>query len=268
MSGVLDRILAAKREEVAVLRAAGAPARRPSARRPEAVVARLRRPAGAPLRLFTEIKRRSPSAGPLSAALGIEERAVAYASGGATMISVLCDAPFFDGAWEHLARARRAIDEAGLGALLLAKEFVLDETQLACAAESGADMVLLIARIVAPSRLAELVVDARARGLEPLVEVVSDDELGAAVDAGAAVVGVNARDLDTLVMDAPRAARLLAAVPGALVPVHLSGLRTAEDVAALARGPAHAALVGEALMRLDDPSPLLRAMVLAAQPTT
>ncbi len=268
MSGLLARILAAKEDEVARLRAGGAAERHSIARRPEDVVTRLRRPAGAPLRLFAEIKRRSPSAGPLSDALGIEERAVAYAEAGATMISVLCDTPFFDGAWEHVARARRALDAAGRKTLVLAKEFVLDETQLERAAESGADMVLLIARIVAPARLAELVAGARARGLEPLVEVVTDEELRGALDGDAHVVGVNARDLDTLVMDAPRAARLLATIPGGLVPVHLSGLRTPEDVTAVARGPAHAALVGEALMRLDDPSPLLRAMVRAAQPTT
>ncbi len=262
MTGVLDRILASKRAEIEAMR--GSSRRAPHGHARRDVVSALRRDAGAPLRLVTEIKHRSPSAGALSTALPVEARALAYARGGATMISVLCDAPFFDGGWDHLARARAALDTAGVATLLLAKEFVLDEVQVARAASAGADAVLLIARIVAPARLAELVSAARGEGLEPLVEIVGEDELRAALDAGARVVGVNARDLDTLVMDVARASRLLAAIPEGCVPMHLSGLKTPADVAEVARGPAHAALLGEALMRQDDPSALLSAMIAAA----
>lgn len=259
---VLERILAAKRAEVDAMRAeVGARARGPA---PRDVLAALRRPDGAPLRIVAEIKHRSPSAGPLSRALTVPDRALAYARAGATMISVLCDAPFFDGGWEDLARARAAVDAANLATLVLAKEFVIDPLQIARARRAGADAVLLVARIVSPAQLAELAAAARAEGLEPLVEVVTQQELDAAVAAGARLVGVNARDLDTLAMDPAAAARLLAAIPASVVPMHLSGLRTPEDVAAVARGPAHAALLGEALMRTDDPKPLLRAMVAAA----
>ncbi|MBX3203255.1 MAG: indole-3-glycerol-phosphate synthase, partial [Labilithrix sp.] len=217
------------------------------------------------LRLVTEIKRRSPSAGPLSTALSVAERALSYARGGAAMISVLCDARFFDGGFAHLAEAREALDEAGLAVPLLAKEFVLHERQLVEAAASGADAALLIARIVDRARLASLVAHARELGLEPLVEVVTEDELAAALAAGATVIGVNARDLDTLVMDAARAARVLAAVPEDRIAVHLSGLKGPDDVTAVAKTDVDAALMGEALMREDDPARLLEAMRAAAR---
>jgi indole-3-glycerol phosphate synthase len=228
----------------------------------------LRRPhsADCPLRILSEIKLRSPSAGTLSRALKPSERAMAYAEAGASMISIVCDGPFFDGAWEHLSSARDVLDAAGRNLPLLAKEFVLDERQVQEARDCGADAVLLIARIVEPRLLRHLVHCARGEGIEPLVEIVDEAELDAALTAGARVIGVNARDLDTLAMDSVRTARVLGAVPADRVAVHLSGLREPGDVAAIARGRADAALVGEALMREDDPRPRLRAMVAAATP--
>ena len=157
-----------------------------------------------------------------------------------------------------------ALEGAGLQVPVLAKEFVLDERQIEEAAARGADAVLLIVRIVDREQLTRLVARARAVGLEPLVEVVTEDELSAALDADAKVIGVNARDLDTLVMDPVRAARVLAAIPADRIAVHLSGLKGPDDVAAVARTTADAALMGEALMRQDDPTALLRAMVQAA----
>ncbi len=259
---LLARILDAKRLEIEALRSSPRPAG--PRRDPIDVRAALRRPPGAPLRLLAEIKLRSPSAGPLSRSLSPAARAAAYAEAGATMVSVLCDRPFFDGAWEHVTEARAALDSAGRSVPLLAKEFVLDERQIARARDAGADAVLLIARIVSPARLAALAEAARAEGLEPLVEIALDTELEAAIAAGARVVGVNARDLDTLQMDAERVARVLHALPADVVAVHLSGLRDGNDVARVARSRADAALIGEALMRQDDPGPLLRAMVAAA----
>lgn len=265
MTRVLEEILAAKRREIAELAARPCEPRVPPRAGAARVAAELDRAAGAPLRLIAEIKRRSPSAGALSTRLSVGERALAYARSGAAMISVLCDAPFFDGAWGHLVEARGAVDAAGLSVPLLAKEFVLAERQLEEAAACGADAALLIARITSPARLAELVACARDLGLEPLVEVVTEGELEAALDAGATVIGVNARDLDTLVMDPARARRVLAAIPDDRVAVHLSGLKGPGDVAAVAARRVDAALVGEALMREDDPSALLGAMVRAAR---
>jgi indole-3-glycerol phosphate synthase len=225
------------------------------------VVGALRRGPGEPLRLLTEVKLRSPSAGTLSRVLSAPDRALVYATSGAAMVSVLCDAPFFDGSWDHLAGARRRIDEAGLRVPLLAKEFVVASVQIDLAYRSGADSVLLIKRIVDDGQLRTFVLKARSLGLEPLVEVVDEQELGAALEAGARIVGVNARDLDTLAMDAERAARVLEAIPKDVISVHLSGLKRAEDVARVARTKADAALVGEALMREDDPRGVLAEMV-------
>ena len=254
MSGVLAEILATKAREITLLRAQhfpAAPALRPVP---------LRRTAGEPLRLIAEIKRRSPSAGALSTSLGVGERAAAYARAGATMVSVLCDTRYFDGRFEHLTEAR-----ASCALPLLCKEFVIDEVQLDAARAYGADAVLLIVRCLAPARVEALISAARERELEPFVEVATDEEVRVALDAGATLVGVNARDLDTLVMDGARAARIIEGLPPSIVSAHLSGLGTAEAVAKVARGPTHAALIGETLMRQDDAEPLLRRLVEAAR---
>jgi indole-3-glycerol phosphate synthase len=211
---------------------------------------------------------KSPSAGELSSALDAAARALAYAREGASMVSVLVDGPFFGGAWTDLADARARLDAAGLGTPLLAKEFVLDEVQIRAAHAAGADAILLIARIVAPEELARLASCARAVGLEALVEVMDERELESALAAGARVVGVNARDLDTLDMDAARTARVLAGIPAGTVAVHLSGLKSPRAVEEAAATRADAALIGEALMREADPAPLLREMLASARPRT
>jgi len=263
---VLEKILASKRVEIDALqrRLPPTPASSAPPRAPHSAVRALSRGEGAPLRLIAEVKFRSPSAGDLSTRLGPAERAIAYAASGATMVSVLTDAPFFAGSFEHLAAARAVLDRRGLSVPLLCKDFVLDESQIAAARASGADAVLLIARIVSSARLAELVREARARGVEPLVEIANEDELGAALATDARLVGVNARDLDTLEMDGERAARVAARIPGDRVAIHLSGVRTDDDVREIARGRCDAALVGEILMRQDDPGPLLASFARAA----
>jgi indole-3-glycerol phosphate synthase len=269
---LLADILATKRVEIADLRTKPrAVSRAPSSegtaidhgvtRAALSVVDALRRGPGAGLRIIAEVKLRSPSAGALSRVLTPGARAVAYAEAGAAMVSVLCDERYFGGSWSDLAACRAQLDAAGRAIPLLAKDYVLDERQIEEARDRGADAVLLIARIVSRARLVDLAHAARVRGIEPLVEVLDEGELESAIEARARVIGVNARDLDTLQMDAARAARVLAAIPPGVVAVHLSGLRSGADVALLARERADAALVGEALMRQDDPRPLLTAMV-------
>lgn len=265
MSGVLDRILASKRAEIAALPRAPLP----RAPRPDLLAALSRGPDRGPVRLIAEIKLRSPSAGDLSRALSPADRAVAYAEAGAGMISVLTDGPFFGGSFADLGAARDAL-EARLGEArpyLLCKEFVLAEAQLDQAIGAGADAVLLIVRCLRddPPALPALITAARDRGLVPLVEITDEHELALALAAGADLVGVNARDLDTLAMDAARAARVLAQIPKGRLAAHLSGLRTPADVALVAKTRADAALIGEALMRADDPRPMLASMVLAAR---
>ncbi|HSY24261.1 MAG TPA: indole-3-glycerol-phosphate synthase [Polyangiaceae bacterium] len=263
MSRLAD-IVENKRRELAAMGP-----RNPSATRVALdVPSRLRRPAGAPLRLITEIKLRSPSAGPLSRALSPAERALVYAEASAAMISVLCDRPYFDGGWEHVEQVRASLDAARHAVPVLAKEFVLDERQIDEAKDRGADAVLLIVRIVSPERLTALVAHAFASGIEPLVEVAGDDELVFALATPARVIGVNARDLDTLAMDAVRAARILGAIPPDRVALHLSGIREPADAARVAATRADGALIGETLMRQDDPRPKLRALVDAASPKT
>jgi indole-3-glycerol phosphate synthase len=201
MSGVLDEILQQKRAEVWKLKAAPSYVRIPSGPR-DLVRNALRREPGSPLRLIAEIKRKSPSAGALSTKLTAEARAKAYAEAGASMISVLTDQKFFGGSWDDLCDVRMSLPRTAV----LAKEFVVDERQLFEAAACGADAVLLIVRILEAGELAKLVTASRHLRLEPVVEVVTEEELEVALAADAHVIGVNARDLDTLVMDALRAA--------------------------------------------------------------
>lgn len=255
--GVLREILDTKRAALAELRRRRAPA--PPPRR----TVRLRRDAGEPLRLMAEIKRRSPSAGPLSTHLSVGERAARYERAGASMVSVLTDTPFFDGAYEHLAEARSAC-----ALPLLCKDFVIDPVQLDLARAFGADAVLLIVRCLSQAELVQLVQGARERELVPFVEVATEEEVSRALDSGADLIGVNARDLDTLAMDAERAGRVLRSLPPSVTRVHLSGLSKPEDLAAIVRNGADAALVGEALMRQDDPEPLLSALTRAASALT
>jgi indole-3-glycerol phosphate synthase len=250
---LLDDILRSKRAELPNLRRLPLPP--PPPLRPVA----LARPPGERLRLIAEIKRRSPSAGPLSTRLGVAERAAAYERGGAHMISVLCDAAFFDGAYEHLGLARAATSLP-----ILCKEFVIDESQLDAARSYGADAVLLIARCLEPARLRALCKAARARDLEVLAEVHAPAEVAVVLEAGATLVGVNARNLDTLAMDAEQAQRILAELPASVTKVHLSGLHDEVQVGAVAESRADAALIGEALMRQDDPTDLLVRLAGAA----
>lgn len=252
--GVLAEILAQKTRELPELRQRALP--NPPARRPVT----LARGATGKLSLIAEIKRRSPSAGALSTALSVAERAAAYTRGGASMLSVLCDRQFFDGDYEHLRQARAATPLP-----LLCKEFVIDVCQLDAARAYGADAVLLIVRCVTPAALADLVRQARERELVPFVEVANEEEVKVALDAGADFIGVNARDLDRLVMDPSRAKRVLAAIPAHVVRAHLSGLSKPEDVSRILDSGADAALIGEALMRLDDPEPLLGSLARAAR---
>ena len=252
MARVLDQIIENKRTELAALR------RMPLPPPPPLRPVRLARGPGDGLRFIAEIKRRSPSAGPLGGALGIEERAAAYERGGAHMISVLCDARFFDGAYEHLTRVR-----AVTSVPLLCKEFVIDECQLDLARAFGADAVLLIARCLAPERFRALARAAAERELHVLAEVYALEEVAVVLDAGATLVGVNARDLDTLEMKSEQAQRVLSALPDGVTRVHLSGLHTEEHVRAVAATRADAALIGETLMRHVDPAALLGRLVAA-----
>ncbi|GAC1352922.1 MAG: indole-3-glycerol phosphate synthase TrpC [Polyangiales bacterium] len=242
----------------------------------------LRRPKGAPLRIIAEIKFRSPSAGPLSTTLSAGARARVYASCGATMVSVLVDRAHFGGGYHHLAEAHASLSRGDGNnespflnrPALLCKGFVIDESQVEAAASSGADAVLLIARILGDGPLRALAHAVSAHAMTPIIEVVDEREVERAIEANAEVIGVNARDLASLRMDSERATRVLAHIPNECVALFLSGLGGAADVEKVARVGRNdhegegriidGALIGEALMRCESPQPLLQQMVEAA----
>jgi indole-3-glycerol phosphate synthase len=261
--GWLDEILAQKRIEIEALHESW-DSDFTLRRAPLDASESLARPPGAPLRLVCEVKMKSPSAGELSTKLSPDARALAYAKGGASMVSVLVDEKFFGGCWADLERVRMELDGLRREVPVLAKEFVLDEVQLSVARAKGADSVLLIARIVTADRLIALVRAAARSGLAPLVEIASEAELEVALTTEAKMIGVNARDLDTLAIDPARAARLIAAVPRDRIAVHLSGVRNEADVKSIARGRADAVLLGEVLMREEAPESLVARFADAA----
>ena len=206
--------------------------------------------------LICEVKRASPSQGSIAAAADAPARARAYTRGGARCISVLTEERRFGGSLKDLTAVRAAIDVP-----LLRKDFVVDPYMVEEAALAGADAVLLIAGAVEPPLLAELAAAARTLGLDVLVEVIHPEEVDSIQALDAMLVGVNARDLETLEVDPGRFARLAPALfaPGRIL-VAESGIRTPEDLTALARAGAGAALVGESLMRAADPEAAVRAL--------
>ncbi len=211
---------------------------------------------GTQLGLIAEVKRRSPSAGSIREDLRPPERARTYAEAGATAISVLTDGPFFGGAIDDLEAVRAAVTLP-----LLRKDFILSEDQVLEARVAGAAAVLLIVRALPASRLRDLLGFVRDLGLEALVEAHTRAELAVALEAGAGVVGINSRNLDTFQVDVESAWRLLAAVPAGVVAVAESGIATLADAEQARGAGADALLVGTALSRAQDPGHLVRGIV-------
>jgi indole-3-glycerol phosphate synthase len=212
--------------------------------------AALRRPH---LAVIAEVKRRSPSAGSIREDLDPAERAALYAAHGAAAISILTDTPYFGGSVQDL---RAAAERCALP--LLRKDFIIDEIQILEARAAGASAVLLIVRILTGQRLDQLVRCAELLGLDALVEVHTKVELATALDAGATLIGVNSRDLDTLSVDVDAAWRLLAEVPIDRIAVAESGLAGRQDVMRAAEAGADAVLIGTALSAAESPAALLR----------
>jgi tryptophan synthase beta chain len=225
------------------------------------VVERLAAPG---LHLIAEIKRASPSAGRISASADdIVARARAYEAGGAAAISVLCEPHWFGGSLDDLRAVR-----AGVAIPVLAKEFVVDERQLPHLRSAGADLVLLLAVLHPAKRLARLVERALDLGLEPLVEAHDERELRTALSTRARLIGINNRDLRSLAVDAGRADRLRGLVPDDRLVIAESGVRDPSTVARWRALGFDGALVGEALMRADDPAAAAASFVVAGrQPT-
>lgn len=254
----LDEIMQHKRREIA-----------PQVRDvPEAELLRLDRslprprPFGAALRrgdgrlaVIAEIKRRSPSAGDIAAHASSQAQARAYRAAGADALSVLTDAKYFGGTLDDL-RGVAALDP-DTAIPCLRKDFMVHPVQVLEARANGASAILIIVRALGDEEIRVLQGAAAAAGLEALFEVHSEAEIARAKVHGAAIIGVNNRDLSVFTTDLGLSERLIPAFPKGVVAVSESGINTAADAARARAAGAHAVLVGEALMRSADPAALI-----------
>ena len=209
--------------------------------------------------LVAEMKRASPSRGPIRPEASVTEIVRAYEAGGAAACSILTEPSHFGGSLDDLAEARRACDLP-----LLRKDFLVDRYQLVEARVAGADAVLLIVAALGFEPLAHMLSAASELGLDSLVEVHNEEEVAVAIDAGAEVLGVNNRNLHTLEVDRRTVFRLLPDIPAGTVVVAESGISDRADVQDLEDAGVDAILVGEALMRADDPGAAIRSLLGAA----
>lgn len=210
--------------------------------------------------VIAEIKRRSPSRGELNPSLDAVHVARDYESGGAACLSVLTDGPHFGGSASDLEAARAATSIP-----VLRKDFTLSPVDVYDARIMGADAVLLIAAVLTDLELAELIALSADLGMAALVEVHDEDEAARAVASGARLVGVNQRDLRTFEVDSDQARRVAAVLDPLLTTVAESGIRTAEDVAVLARAGFDAVLVGEALVTAPDRRAALQSLTTSPE---
>ncbi|MFG2086063.1 MULTISPECIES: indole-3-glycerol phosphate synthase TrpC [unclassified Spirillospora] len=208
--------------------------------------------------VIAEVKRSSPSKGALAAIADPAALARDYEAGGAKVISVLTERRRFGGSLEDLAEVR-----ANVGVCVLRKDFIVTSYQLWEARANGADMALLIVAALEQDALVSLVERAESMGLVPLVEVHTEEEAVRAVEAGAKVIGVNARDLRTLQVDRGVFARVAPLIPKDVVKVAESGVRGPHDLLAYASNGADAVLVGESLVIGRDPRAAVADLVAA-----
>jgi len=266
LSDILQRIVAAKRAEVAGLKAE-LPLARARAQAEEAARAapardftaalKAARPrgTGSAVHVIAEIKRKSPSKGEFPWRGDAAAQARAYQRGGARCISAVTDGPFFGGS-EALLREVRAAQ----GLPVLQKDFFLEAWQVYRARALGADAILLIAACLQGGALQELAALAQEVGLHALVEVVDEAEFRRADDAGAVLIGVNNRDLRNFAVDPARTERLMPLYRDDQVAVCESGIHSPDDVARMLRAGVDGFLIGEALMTASDPAAHLQAL--------
>jgi indole-3-glycerol phosphate synthase len=255
---ILDEILAHKRQEVMRRRLVreefdldGLPPARGFA-------AALRQPG---LRVIAEFKRRSPSGGQIRPGASPEEVAELYATGGASALSVLTDERYFGGSDADLAQARAATPLP-----VMRKDFVIDAYQVYEARAIGADAILLIVRTLSDADLRAFLGLSRDLGMDAVVESHSESEVEGALAAGAEIIGVNNRDLDSLTTDVGLAVRLRPMVPADKLFVAESGISSSEHMAMMAHAGVDAVLIGETLLRAADPSARLAELLAAAAP--
>ncbi len=247
----LERILASTRDEVARRRLA-----RPPAEVREAAADRVARGDRRGFRaaltkpglsLIAEHKRRSPSAGVIREELSLPQVVSAYERAGASALSVLTEGPNFGGSLADLRAAREASSLP-----ILRKDFVVDPYQVQEALAGGADAILLIVAALGAPELADLHSQATELGLDVLVEVHDERELDVALRLGAPVIGINNRDLTTLVVDTGRTLRMRSLIPPGTTVVAESGFSRRDELDELLRARVDAVLIGESLMRSPD----------------
>ncbi len=215
---------------------------------------------GETVAVIAEIKRHSPSKGPINPAIDCARQARAYAAGGADAISVLTEPDRFGGTLADIASARSATLLP-----LLRKDFLVAESQLAEALAAGASAALIIVRAIEPPRLGALARFAESIGLDVLFEVRDETELARALDSGATIIGVNNRNLETLVIDPSTVERILPLIPRHCIAIAESGYTTREQVAAAGRVGADAVLIGSSFSASIDPAQAVRAMTGVAK---
>jgi indole-3-glycerol phosphate synthase len=208
---------------------------------------------GSSVAVIAEVKRRSPSKGWIAAGLSAVDQARAYAGGGAAAISVLTEPAHFDGSVDDLDAVSEAVDVP-----VLKKDFHIDPIQLVEARAHGATAALLIARALGPGHLESMLEAAGWMALETIVEIRDEQELQRALDAGASIIGINNRNLETLVIDPATSERLLPLIPADRIAIAESGMSTVADVERVARLGADAVLVGSSLSSSADPAALVR----------
>lgn len=206
--------------------------------------------------LIAEMKRASPSKGPIRPDATVTQIVQAYEQAGASACSVLTEPAWFGGSLDDLVEARAAVDLP-----LLRKDFIVTRYQILEAKVAGANAVLLIVAALSPERLVELQEIAASVGLDTLVEVHDEDEMQIAVEAGAEIIGVNNRNLHTLDVDPETALRLLPDAPAGTIVVAESGITSRDDVQRLEDAGVDAILVGETLMRSDDTGEAVRTLL-------
>jgi Indole-3-glycerol phosphate synthase len=254
----LTAILSAKREEIARAKTLVPQCeieRLAAARRdaPRGFAAALDVPG---VRVIAEIKRASPSLGDIRPDLDPAATARAYADGGAAALSVLTEPAFFKGSADDLRRARDAVADAKIP--VLRKDFVIDPYQVYETAAMGADAMLLIARILDDDALRTLHALALSLGIDVLAEVYDERDAIRVNELGAALVGINNRDLDRFETDLSHAPRLASHLRDGTAVVALSGIRDTADIRATLAGGIRRFLIGEALVRQPDPAAALR----------
>lgn len=258
---ILDRIVEDKKQAVsdAEKRVPLAQLKRLIARttwQPRGFYRRLKHPGPGGVNIIAEVKRASPSKGDISANLDAAACAADYQEGGAAAVSVLTDTPYFKGRLEDLEQVRDSVDLP-----VLRKEFIVSEYQVYESRAAGADAILLIARILTPQQLSDLLSLTHRLGMDALVEIHSEADYAAAHQAGAKLIGINNRNLATFDTDIRTAMQLANLLSPGEVPVAASGISHREDIVNNLEQGIFTFLVGESLVRSDDRVNLLKQLI-------